>query len=165
MKALAMSRNMTAFFVGLVFGLGLCISGMTQPAKVLGFLDFAGHWDPSLAFVMGGAVAIGAFAFALAKRRPLSWLGTAIDLPANRRIDARLVVGSVTFGVGWGLAGICPGPAIAVLGFGNFQGAVFVAAMLLGMLIFEIVDRWSRAPTGTDDELGGVGGLSSGAER
>ncbi len=152
-----MSRNLTAFFVGLVFGLGLCVSGMTQPSKVLGFLDLAGRWDPSLAFVMVGAIAVAAVAFALAKRRPVSWLGAAIDLPTNRRIDARLVFGSVIFGIGWGLSGICPGPAIAVLGFGSAKAAVFVAAMLVGMLIFEIADRLARRPAALDDEVGGLG--------
>jgi uncharacterized membrane protein YedE/YeeE len=160
-----MSRNVTALLIGLVFGLGLCVSGMTQPSKVLGFLDLAGLWDPSLAFVMGGAVAIGAVAFALAKRRPVSLMGKEIELPANRRIDARLVLGSVTFGIGWGLAGICPGPGIAVLGYGILQAAVFVAAMLAGMLIFEIGDRRSRQPAVPDDELGGLGAPSARAER
>src|SRR5437870_1042194 len=101
-----------SLLAGLVFGLGLIVSGMANPAKVLGFLDLAGHWDPSLAFVMAGAIAVGAVAFALASRRTQSLLGTEMRLPSARHIDRRLVVGSVLFGIGWGIAGFCPGPAL-----------------------------------------------------
>jgi uncharacterized membrane protein YedE/YeeE len=133
--------TVSAFVAGLVFGLGLVISGMVNPVKVLGFLDFAGAWDPSLALVMAGAVAVGAIAFALAGRRASTLLGVSIALPATRDIDRRLVLGSLAFGIGWGLAGFCPGPAVVALGAGKLKAIVFVAAMLAGMLIFELLER------------------------
>ena len=135
---------MTTFFAllsGLTFGLGLIVSGMTNPAKVLGFLDIAGEWDPSLILVMGGAIVIGLIAFALAKKRGSSFLGLPMQLPTARQLDRRLILGSLTFGVGWGLAGICPGPALVLLGEGVQQGALFVGAMLAGMGIFEWLER------------------------
>jgi uncharacterized membrane protein YedE/YeeE len=139
----------SAFVVGLVFGIGLIVSGMVNPAKVLGFLDLAGPWDPSLALVMGGAVAVGAIGFAFAARRRVSLLGTPMLLPTSRTIDARLAVGSVLFGVGWGLAGICPGPALVALGAGYAKALVFVAAMVAGMFAFEWIERArSAAHTG-----------------
>jgi uncharacterized membrane protein YedE/YeeE len=128
-----------AFFAGLVFGVGLIVSGMANPAKVLGFLDVAGRWDPSLAFVMAGAVAVGAVAFAVARRRTRSALGLAMQLPQARGVDGRLLAGSALFGVGWGLAGFCPGPAVVALGGGYAKAAVFVAAMLAGMALFELI--------------------------
>lgn len=131
----------TSLLAGLVFGLGLILSGMANPAKVLGFLDLAGSWDPSLALVMVGAIAVGLVAFAVAKRRTRSFLGSALKLPAAQHIDRRLVGGSVLFGVGWGVAGFCPGPALAALGMGELKAAVFVGAMLLGMAIFELLER------------------------
>lgn len=130
-----------AFVAGLIFGLGLMVAGMTNPAKILGFLDIAGNWDPSLALVMAGAIAVATFAFALARRRTTSALGSPMQLPTARTIDFRLVGGSVLFGIGWGLAGFCPGPAIVALGAGYAKAAVFVAAMLLGMGAFEIIER------------------------
>jgi uncharacterized protein len=130
-----------AFAAGLVFGIGLILSGMTDPGKVIGFLDVFGRWDPSLAFVMGGAIVVGYFAFMLAGRRAENFLGGAMHLPQRRDIDARLVGGSVVFGIGWGLAGFCPGPALVSLGSGVEQAAVFVAAMLGGMLIFHAAER------------------------
>jgi uncharacterized membrane protein YedE/YeeE len=135
-----------SFLAGLVFGLGLIISGMANPAKVLGFLDLAGNWDPSLAFVMAGAIAVGAVAFAVANRRAASLLGVEMRLPSTRRIDRRLVLGSVVFGIGWGVAGFCPGPALVSLGMGEFKAFVFVAAMLAGMGIFELFERRRRVP-------------------
>ncbi|SDP68633.1 hypothetical protein SAMN05216303_106112 [Rhodoferax sp. OV413] len=126
---------------GLVFGLGLIVSGMANPAKVLGFLDVAGVWDPSLAFVMAGAIAVAAVAFALARRRSHSLLGAPMQLPSARRIDCRLVIGSLLFGVGWGVAGFCPGPALVGLGMGAGKALVFVAAMLAGMGLFEWLER------------------------
>lgn len=129
-----------AFVSGLVFGLGLIVSGMANPAKVLGFLDLAGEWDPSLAFVMAGAIAVGIIAFALARRRTTSALGLPMQLPSARTIDARLVGGSFAFGIGWGLAGFCPGPALVALGAGYAKAAVFVAAMVLGMAAFDYLD-------------------------
>ena len=133
-----------AFLAGLVFGIGLLVSGMTDPGKVLGFLDLAGNWDPSLALVMVGAIAVGLVAFALAKQRALSLLGLPMQLPTTRQIDRRLVLGSLTFGIGWGVAGICPGPALVLLGAGVPQGMVFVVAMLGGMAGFELLERAQR---------------------
>lgn len=129
------------FFVGLLFGLGLLLSGMTDPGKVLGFLDIFGSWDPSLAFVMGGAIAVGFFAFALARGRTTSFLGGALHLPKSSEIDRRLVIGGLTFGAGWGLAGFCPGPAVVSMASGEVKAAVFVVAMLVGMVIFELAER------------------------
>jgi uncharacterized protein len=130
-----------SLLTGLVFGLGLIVSGMANPAKVLGFLDIAGAWDPSLALVMAGAIAVGIVAFAVARRRTISYLGLPMRLPTTRHIDRRLVSGSVLFGIGWGLAGLCPGPALVVLGMGYAKAVVFVAAMLLGMGLFELLER------------------------
>jgi uncharacterized protein len=124
---------------GLVFGLGLIAGGMTDPAKVKGFLDLFGAWDPSLAFVMAGAISVGALAFALARRRRRSWSGAPIDIPSNTVIDRRLLAGGVVFGVGWGIAGFCPGPAIVAAGAGTTAALGFVAAMLIGMFVH---DRW-----------------------
>jgi len=135
---------LTAMLAGLVFGIGLIISGMANPAKVLGFLDISGSWDPSLAFVMAGAIAVGALAFALARRRSASLLGAPIKLPAGREIDRRLVTGSALFGVGWGIAGFCPGPGLVALGMGESKAFVFVLAMLAGMGLFELIEH--RAP-------------------
>jgi len=131
----------SAFIVGLVFGIGLIVAGMTNPAKVQGFLDLAGHWDPSLAFVMGGAILVGLVAFRFAGRRERSLLGQAMRLPAATRIDRRLVLGGLAFGVGWGLAGFCPGPALASLATGSGKARVFTVAMLAGMLLFEVLER------------------------
>ena len=131
----------TSLLAGLVFGLGLILSGMADPAKVLGFLDLAGPWDPSLALVMLGAIAVGLVAFTVAKRRTQSLLGLELKLPTARHIERRLVVGSLLFGIGWGIAGFCPGPALATLGMGELKAAVFVGAMLLGMGIFELLER------------------------
>jgi uncharacterized membrane protein YedE/YeeE len=139
-----MKHRIAEFTVGLVFGLGLMLSGMTDPGKVIGFLDLFGAWDPSLALVMGGAISVGVIAFALAKRRASTFLGGALHLPASRDIDLRLVGGSLLFGAGWGLAGFCPGPAIVSLSAGQSKAAVFVAAMLAGMVLFEWLER--RAP-------------------
>lgn len=128
---------------GLVFGIGLIVSGMANPAKVLGFLDLFGNWDPSLAFVMAGAIAVGSVAFAFARRRALSILGFEMRLPTATRIDRRLVLGGVMFGIGWGIAGFCPGPALVALGMGEPKAVVFVAAMLVGMGLFELLERRS----------------------
>jgi uncharacterized membrane protein YedE/YeeE len=127
------AQRLTEFLVGLLFGLGLLLSGMTDPGKVIGFLDLAGAWDPSLAFVMGGAIAVGVVAFAFARRRTAAFLGTAMQLPSRGDIDRPLVVGSLVFGVGWGLAGFCPGPALVSAGAGQAQAWIFSIAMLAGM--------------------------------
>ncbi len=130
-----------ALLSGLIFGFGLILSGMANPAKVLGFLDLAGSWDPSLAFVMGGAIGVGVVAFALAKKRERSLLGDKMNMPTSTAIDKRLVVGGLLFGIGWGLAGICPGPALVLVGAGQTKGIVFVVAMLIGMVVFEVFQR------------------------
>ncbi|WP_077033261.1 DUF6691 family protein [Pelomonas sp. KK5] len=134
-------RAAASFAIGLLFGLGLLLSGMSNPAKVLGFLDLAGAWDPSLALVMAGAIAVGLPSFALARRRQRAWLGDKMQLPAGRAIDRPLVVGSLLFGIGWGIAGFCPGPALVALGIGVPQGLVFVLAMLAGMGLHEVLFR------------------------
>lgn len=131
----------TALLAGLLFGIGLMVSGMANPAKVLGFLDLAGRWDPSLAFVMVGAIAIGSVAFLLAKRRQRSLLGLPMQLPTNTVITPRLVIGSALFGIGWGTAGFCPGPALVALGAGYPKAIGFVLAMAAGMLVFEVLER------------------------
>lgn len=129
------------FLVGLLFGWGLLLSGMTDPGKVLAFLDLFGAWDPSLALVMGGAIAVGVFAFALAKRRTTTFLGGALQLPTSREIDGRLIAGSLLFGAGWGLAGFCPGPALVAMASGEAKAALFTGAMVVGMLGFQLLDR------------------------
>ena len=140
-----------SLLAGLIFGLGLIVSGMANPAKVLGFLDLAGRWDPSLAFVMGGAIAVGLVAFRFARRRTSSFLGEAMRLPTGNRVDRRLLTGSVLFGVGWGIAGFCPGPALVALGMGETKAVLFVAAMLVGMGLFEVFEWRARlaSPIGT----------------
>lgn len=130
-----------AFVSGSIFGIGLIVSGMANPAKVLAFLDLAGSWDPSLALVMVGAIAVAAGPFRIASRRSRSLLDAPMQLPTARQIDRRLVLGSLVFGVGWGVAGFCPGPALVALGEGYGKGATFVAAMVLGMLVFELLER------------------------
>lgn len=122
-----------ALIAGLVFGLGLILSGMGDPAKVQNFLDVLGAWDPSLALVMGGAIAVGLVAFTWAKKRKTSLLGEAMQLPTSTTIDAKLLTGAAMFGVGWGLAGFCPGPAVMNLVSGHAEVLLFVAAMLVGM--------------------------------
>lgn len=139
-----MSR-ITEFLVGLLFGTGLILSGMTDPGKVLGFLDLFGNWDPSLALVMGGAILVGLFAFAIARKRTTSFLGGTMHLPTARDVDKDLVLGSLAFGAGWGLAGFCPGPAIVSVGAGQPKAVAFVVAMLAGMLLYELKDRCSNS--------------------
>jgi uncharacterized protein len=133
-----------AFISGLVFGVGLIVSGLVNPAKVLGFLDITGRWDPSLALVMAGAVAVGAVAFLIADQRTESLLHAQMRLPATQQVDARLVIGSLIFGVGWGLAGFCPGPALVALGTGLPKAVIFAVSMLAGMAIFELLERRRR---------------------
>ena len=130
-----------SFICGLIFGVGLIVSGMADPAKVLGFLDLAGIWNPSLVFVMAGAILIGFLGFSYAGRRKVTLLGKELKLPAATRIDRRLVLGSVLFGAGWGLSGFCPGPAVVALGMGLPKALCFVLAMLAGMGLFELIER------------------------
>lgn len=133
--------HITAFIAGLIFGIGLILAGMANPAKVLAFLDIAGHWDPSLALVMGGAIPVSAIGFYLTRHRTAPLFSASFQVPTNRKLDKRLVLGALGFGVGWGLAGFCPGPALVALGTGSLKAVVFVAAMLSGMVIFEILER------------------------
>ena len=134
------------YIVGLLFGLGLILSGMTDPGKVIGFLDLLGAWDPSLALVMGGAIMIGVFAFTFAKKRTSNFFGGLLRLPTNNQIDKPLVIGSLLFGAGWGLAGFCPGPALVSMASGQPKAVMFVIAMIIGMIGFEIMDRFIHAP-------------------
>ena len=138
------SALLFALFSGLIFGIGLILAGMANPAKVLAFLDLAGLWDPSLGLVMGGAIAVGLIAFTLAKKRTKSFLGLPMNLPTSRIIDKRLIIGSLIFGIGWGLVGICPAPAFVLLGTGSLKGIVFLVAMLVGMAIFEYFDARNK---------------------
>ncbi|MDU9407318.1 DUF6691 family protein [Pseudomonas sp. zfem001] len=132
--------RLSAFACGLLFGLGLLLAGMADPAKVLAFLDLAGNWDPSLALVMAGAIAVAAVPLNVAQWRARALLGGAMQLPTRRDLDARLIGGSLLFGAGWGIAGICPGPAVAILLTGHWQALLFVAAMLAGMLLFAALE-------------------------
>lgn len=132
--------KLTAFFAGLIFGLGLLMAGMANPAKVLAFLDVAGAWDPSLALVMGGAIAVAFIPLNWARKNKQSVLGARIQLPVKRGLDARLIGGSLVFGIGWGIAGICPGPAVAILLTGRWQIIIFVLAMLTGMYLFSALE-------------------------
>ena len=134
-------KNVLALISGLVFGFGLILSGMANPAKVIGFLDLAGSWDPSLAFVMGGAIAIGFFAFKYAETRDTTFLGEELNLPRNNTIDKRLIGGSLVFGAGWGLGGFCPGPGLVSLGMGYSGGIIFALSMVVGMLAFELIQK------------------------
>ena len=132
---------LNALLAGMIFGVGLLVSGMANPAKVLGFLDIAGNWDPSLAFVMAGAIAIGSVGFAMARRRKYSLFDAPMLLPTATRIDRRVLAGSAMFGAGWGLAGLCPGPALVCVGSGEFGAMLFVVAMLVGMKIFALAEQ------------------------
>ncbi|KOX53041.1 YeeE/YedE family protein [Methylobacterium sp. 092160098-2] len=134
-----MAKIASAFAVGLLFGLGLLVSGMANPAKVLAFLDVTGRWDPSLALVMAGAVAVSAAGYLIARRRRRPLLAPRLEIPTRRDLDPRLITGAAIFGVGWGLAGLCPGPALTILTVVPAQAATFVAAMVVGMLLFRLV--------------------------
>jgi len=134
-----MKPVLTSFVSGVVFALGLGIGGMTQPAKVIGFLDFAGNWDPSLAFVMIGAIAVHAFLYRVIRNRRSPLFSPAFVLATRTDIDLRLVGGAVIFGLGWGLAGFCPGPALTSLASGNSSPVIFSVAMIAGMLIYEFI--------------------------
>jgi len=133
--------NINAFFVGLLFGVGLIISGMTNPAKVIGFLDLAGNWDPSLAFVMGGAILIGTGAFTIAKKRQRSLLGAPMQLSSVTGLDKGLIIGSLVFGIGWGLSGFCPGPAVVSAAAGQPKAWIFFVSMMAGMAIYNMIER------------------------
>ena len=137
----------TALVSGLLFGVGLLVSGMANPAKVLGFLDVFVTWDPSLAFVMAGAIAVGPVAFGVARRMTRSLSGEPMRLPATQSIDRRLMAGAVVFGVGWGLAGFCPGPALVALAAGSGKALIFVLAMVAGMVLYEWLETRRKNPS------------------
>ncbi|MEQ9317078.1 MAG: YeeE/YedE family protein [Henriciella sp.] len=139
-----MGRNITALVAGLIFGLGLVISQMVNPAKVIAFLDLFGNWDPSLALVMGGALVVTAIGYRLAWTREKPVFAAKFQVPGNRKVDTRLAVGAVLFGIGWGLVGLCPGPAISALTIGGTEAVGFLAAMVAGMLAFEAFDRLTK---------------------
>ncbi|CAO4162980.1 YeeE/YedE family protein [Methylorubrum aminovorans] len=141
-----MAATASAFAAGLLFGLGLIVSGMADPAKVLAFLDVTGRWDPSLAFVMAGAVAVSAVGYRVARRRGRPVLASRLDLPTRRSIDLRLIAGAAVFGLGWGLVGLCPGPALTLLTVLPAQAATFVAAMAVGILVFRLVSATDAKP-------------------
>jgi hypothetical protein len=139
-----MAKTASAFVVGLLFGLGLLVSGMADPAKVLAFLDVTGRWDPSLALVMAGAVAVSATGYLVARRRRRPVLASGLEIPTRRDFDPRLIAGAAVFGIGWGLAGLCPGPALTILTVAPTKAATFVTAMVAGMLMFRLLP--SAAP-------------------
>jgi len=140
-----MRANLSALAAGLLFGLGLTVSGMINPAKVLGFLDIAGHWDPSLLFVLGGAVVTATIGFRLVQRRQAPLFDGRFHLPAASGINAQFILGAALFGIGWGLVGFCPGPAISALLADGWQVALFVAATLLGMAMHRLPRRLQPA--------------------
>ncbi|MFZ9254825.1 MAG: DUF6691 family protein [Hylemonella sp.] len=146
-------QRITEFVAGLLFGLGLLLSGMSDPGKVLGFLDLLGSWDPSLALVMAGAILVGMLAFTVAKKRTINFLGGALHLPTANQIDRRLVIGALLFGAGWGLAGFCPGPSLVSMFSGQPKAAVFVLAMVIGMLLYEAADRWIHRPRASQEAI------------
>lgn len=145
-----MARLISALLCGAIFGIGLWLSGMTDTTRVQGWLDVFGDWDPTLAFVMGGAILPMATAWIVARRRRVSALGTPIPAPSDAPVDAKLVLGSTLFGAGWALAGLCPGPALASLGYGGAGGLVFLLAMLAGMVAAPAakarLDRFAASP-------------------
>jgi uncharacterized membrane protein YedE/YeeE len=132
---------LTAGLAGLLLGLGLILSGMANPAKVVGFLDVAGPWDPSLGLVMGGGLVVGSVGFALLKKRQVTLLGEPLNLPVSRKIDIRLILGSVSFGIGWGITGICPGPGLVLLGAGIPEGVIYVVSLLAGMALYSVIEK------------------------
>ncbi len=150
-----MNTNLAALGIGVLFGLGLAIAGMTDPAKVLGFLDITGDWDASLAVVMAAGLAVNAIAYRLTMRRAKPLFASAFQVPNRRDIDARLVGGAMLFGIGWGIAGICPGPALASLGAGAWTGGapfepsvlVFVVTMLVGMGLHSVMETRAQVRT------------------
>lgn len=141
-----MAKIVSAFAVGLLFGLGLLVSGMADPAKVLAFLDVTGRWDPSLAFVMAGAVAVSATGYFVARRRGRPLLASRLEIPTRRDLDPRLIAGAAVFGLGWGLAGLCPGPALTLLTVAPAQAVTFVVAMVVGMLAFHLLPAAAPKP-------------------
>ncbi|WP_413560643.1 DUF6691 family protein [Bdellovibrio sp. HCB209] len=137
-------RNIAALLVGFIFSIGLGISGMTQPHKVVSFLTIGEGWDPSLLFVMVGAIPVHMITYFVIRRKKSPLLDTQFHLPQATEISKSLIIGSVIFGLGWGLAGYCPGPALTSLGSGSVSAIIFVFSMLSGMLIFRMYDRWKE---------------------
>jgi uncharacterized protein len=133
-----MNSTLAAFVAGVIFAIGLAIGGMTKPAKIVGFLDFTGNWDPSLMFVMGGAVMTHTILYRLIRKRPTPLFTAAFSVPTRTDIDARLLGGAALFGIGWGLSGFCPGPAITSLASGQTSILIFVAAMIVGMYLYTV---------------------------
>ena len=144
MKRIHLLQIAAALGSGLVFGLGLSMSGMLDPARVRGFLDIAGEWDPSLAFVLGGAVIVAALGNLMVRQLSRPLFDDRFHLPATARIDARLIAGSAVFGIGWGIGGLCPGPALASLSLGLVPVMIFVVAMLCGMVLYDTIGRAAR---------------------
>lgn len=132
---------LTALVSGLLFGAGIVVSGMGNPEKVLAFLDLAGNWDPSLALVMAAAIPVSGLAFRVVEKRKATLIGHIVQLPDTKQLDWRLITGSVLFGIGWGLAGICPGPAVALPGYGSAKGLLFALSLFFGMLMFTVMKR------------------------
>ena len=143
-----MRNSPAALLAGIAFGAGLALADMTNPAKVQNFLDFFGSWDPSLAFVMGSALVVSALGSRVAQRRRAPWLAATFSMPTRRDLDARLVAGAALFGVGWGLGGLCPGPALAGLLQGVPQVYLFVAAMAAGVLLHDLAGAAQRSRKG-----------------
>jgi hypothetical protein len=146
-----MSRHIVALLTGIIFGLGLAVSGMINPEKVLGFLDIAGAWDPSLALVMGGAVGVTLLTFRRVLKLPKPLFGARFEIPTSASVDSPLLIGATIFGIGWGIAGYCPGPAIAALTIGSIEPIVFIAAFIAGNFLSVMLDRataagWRAAP-------------------
>ena len=137
-------RLIAAYGIGLIFGIGIMISGMANPAKVLNFFDIAGTWDPSLAFVMGGALLVTLIGYRIVLKRPMPLMGGGFHLPTRRDIDLPLVAGSATFGIGWGIAGFCPGGAIPALGTGRADVFLFMGALLAGILVATVLKRRAK---------------------
>lgn len=136
-----MKKIVVSFSVGLIFSIGLGLSGMTQPQKVLGFLDIFGNWDATLIFVMGGAVGLHFITYRLIRKLPTPLLEPQWDIPTNEKITLRLICGSLLFGTGWGLAGYCPGPALTTFATGNSQIVIFLTSMLFGMFLFKLIEK------------------------
>ena len=141
-----MKRNAAAFGTGALFALGLAISGMTKPSKIMGFLDLAGHWDASLAFVMMGAIAVHFVAYRVIRRRSAPLFDTKFHVPTRTDVDPRLFLGAALFGIGWALGGFCPGPGLVAAGDGSLPAVVFLAGMTLGMLLEHVVARALARP-------------------
>lgn len=136
-----MKNSISSFIVGFIFAIGLAVSGMTQPQKVVGFLNLFGEWDPSLIFVMVGAIAVHAITYRLIRKRNTPLLATTWQVPTKTELTPALIIGSILFGVGWGLGGFCPGPAMTSLASFELRPLIFVGSMILGMLIFKAVDK------------------------